>query len=217
MDLILFGMQGAGKGTLSKQLAERYNMKIFETGGELRRLAQEDSELGKKIKSIIEAGHLVSNEVVMEIVENFMKNLNEDTQVIFDGIPRSPEQAKSLNALLDNHNRNYKAVLIEIKKETALSRLTTRRLCKKCKTVYPSTYNEETCTSTLPDSSKCDGELITRKDDTPDAIKTRLQAFEDSTVPAIEIYSDKLIKINGEPTIDEVAKTAFSTLNSLLN
>lgn len=209
MDLIFFGMQGAGKGTLGKQVAQRYGMQFFETGGELRRLSQEDSELGQKIKSIIEAGHLVSNEVVMEIVENFVNNLPEGASVLFDGIPRSVEQANTLNALLDKLGREYKGVLIEISRDTALRRLTTRRLCSKCKEIYPATFTADSC-------EKCGGELVTRKDDNPEAIETRLKAFADETMPAIEMYANRLIKINGEPTIDEVEKTAIATLDPLM-
>jgi len=209
MDLIFFGMQGAGKGTLGKQLSEKYGFQVFETGGELRKLSNEDSELGQKIKSIIEAGHLVSNEVVMEIVENFLDHLKPGVNVLFDGIPRKIEQANLLNALLEKHQRTYKALLIDIKKETALKRLTTRRICAKCKTVYPADYNGTVCAS-------CDGELTTRSDDNADAIKTRLEAFENETVPAINLYNEKLIKIDGEPTIDEVFQIAVETLDPIL-
>jgi len=209
MDLIFFGMQGAGKGTLGKAVAEKFNMEVFETGGQLRKLAQEDSELGKKVKSIIEAGHLVPNEVVMEIVENFMNNLEGDRAILFDGIPRKVVQAQSLNELLDKHNRTYKAVLIEIQKETALKRLTTRRVCKNCKAVYPVSYDKEDCEA-------CGGELVTRADDNPEAIQTRLDAFENETVPAINLYSDKMIKIDGEPTIEEVEKDAMKILAPIL-
>ncbi|PIZ75843.1 hypothetical protein COY05_03105 [Candidatus Peregrinibacteria bacterium CG_4_10_14_0_2_um_filter_38_24] len=209
MDLIFFGMQGAGKGTLGKQLSEKYGFQIFETGGELRKLSNEDSELGKKVKSIITAGHLVSNEVVMEIVENFLDHLTPGVNVLFDGIPRKIEQANSLNALLEKHERKYKAVLIDIKKETALKRLTTRRICGKCKSVYPADYQKSTC-------SACGGELTTRADDNSEAIKTRLSAFENETVPAINLYNEKLIKINGELTIDEVFKLAIETLDPIL-
>ncbi len=209
MDFIFFGMQGSGKGTLGKALAKRYNLEIFETGAELRKLSQEDSELSRKVKSIIEAGHLVPNEVVMEIVENFMNNLKPDTQIIFDGIPRKVEQAESLNALLEKHNRNYKALLLDIKKETALSRLSTRRLCSQCKTIFPADYSAESC-------NQCGGELITRSDDNPEAIKIRLEAFENETVPTIKTYSDKLIVINGEPAIEEVEKIAFEKLDPIL-
>lgn len=209
MDLIFFGMQGAGKGTLGKAVAEKYQMDFFETGAELRKLSQENSELGQKVKSIIEAGHLVSNEVVMEIVENFMKNITPGKSVLFDGIPRQIEQAQSLNDLLNNHNRTYRAVLIDINKETALRRLTTRRICQNCKTVYPATFTQDKC-------EKCGGELVTRKDDNPEAIQTRLDAFERETIPAIEMYKEKLIKIDGEPTIEKVQELAFAALDPVM-
>lgn len=207
MDLIFFGMQGAGKGTLGKAVAENFGLQIFETGGELRKLSQEDSELGKKIKSIIEAGHLVSNEVVMEIVENFVNNLQEGASVLFDGIPRSVEQAETLNALLDKHGRKYKGVLIKIDKETALKRLTTRRIDPVTKKVYPADYPH--------DISEDGNELVTRKDDVPEAIENRLNAFEQETKPAIELYKEGMIILDGEPPIDSVREAAFEKLAPL--
>ena len=201
-------MQGSGKGTLGKALAEKYNLQIFETGGELRKLSQQDSDLAKKVKSIIEAGHLVPNDVVMEIVENFLKSIPANTNVLFDGIPRKVEQANSLNSLLDKNGRTYKAVLLDIKEETAMKRLTTRRICKICKAVYPATYTADKC--------NCGGELITRSDDNPEAIITRLKAFREETIPAINLYKDKLIKIDGEPDIEEVQKLAFQTLDPIM-
>lgn len=208
MDLIFFGMQGSGKGTLGRFIAARHGMQIFETGAELRKLSQEDSKLGHKIKSIIEAGHLVPNEVVMEIVENFMNNLPKGKSVIFDGIPRKVEQAENLNALLDKHNRTYKAILLEICQETALKRLTARRICKDCKAIYAGA-DKTTC-------KKCGGKLISRTDDNPESIKTRLKAFANETVPAIEMYSDKLIKINGEPSIEEVNEASVEILDPIM-
>lgn len=207
MDLIFFGMQGAGKGTLGKSVAERYNLEIFETGGALRKLSQEDSPLAQKVKSIIEAGHLVPTAVVMEIVENFMTGIPKESQILFDGIPRKFDQAESLNELLKKHNRTYKAAIIDISKETALKRLTTRRICKICKTVYPADYTEEKC--------KCGGELVTRSDDNPEAIKTRLEAFENETLPAIKLYENDLVKIDGEASIEEVKTRAFDKLDPI--
>jgi len=208
MDLIFFGMQGAGKGTLGKAVSSRFNMTIFETGAALRQLAQEESELGLKIKSIIEAGHLVSNEIVMEIVEDFMNKIEDDSPILFDGIPRSVEQAKTLNALLEKHKRNYKGVLINIKEETALERLTTRRIDPVTKKVYPASYKS--------DISEDGNKLVTRKDDNPEAIQTRLNAFKNETIPAIEIYNETLITINGEESIEIVEKDAIETLSKVM-
>jgi len=200
-------MQGAGKGTLGLSLAERYQLEIFETGGELRKLGETDSELARKVKAIIDAGHLVPNEVVMEIVENFMNNLPSGKNVLFDGIPRKVEQAESLNEVLKKHGRTYKAVLLDIKKETALKRLTTRRIDPITKKVYPADYPSEI--------SEEGNKLVTRHDDNPEAIENRLTAYEQETLPAIDMYKDNMIKIDAEQNIDEVKTGAFSKLDPL--
>lgn len=209
MDLIFFGMQGAGKGTLGKAVCEKYKMQLFETGAELRKLASSGTPLGLKIKSIIDAGQLVSNEVVMEIVENFLEHNTSDSPILFDGIPRKLEQAKTLNTLLKKYNRVYKAVLIEIKRATALKRLTTRRIDPITKKVYPADY---------PSNISEDGnELITREDDNPSAIETRLKLFEEETMPVLELYKDNLLLIDGEPEITIVEQSAFQTLDPLFS
>lgn len=216
MDLIFFGMQGAGKGTLGKSIAKEFDMEIFETGGQLRKLSNEESPLGHKIKEIINAGRLVPNEVVMEMVEDFVKRIPAHKAVLFDGIPRSVEQAQTLNKLLKEHDRNFRGVLIEISKETALKRLTTRRICKICKTVYPESYNSERCDKVSNTGERCNGELETRADDNPSAIEQRLDLFEKETKPAIDVYKEDLIVINGEPGIEDVKKDAIETLTPLM-
>ncbi len=186
-------------------LAERYDLEIFETGGELRKLGEQSTPLAQKVKAIIDAGHLVPNEVVMEIVENFMENLPAGKNVLFDGIPRKIDQAESLNEVLKKYDRSYKALIIDIKKETALHRLTTRRIDPVTKKVYPADYPS--------DISEEGNQLVTRKDDNPEAIENRLTAFEQETLPAIELYQDVLIKISGENNIDEVRREAFTELD----
>jgi len=143
MDIVLFGIQGSGKGTQGKIIADKYQMRIFETGAELRRLAKEDSSLGKKVKNLIEAGQLVPNEIVMEIIENFSKDFNKNEKVLFDGIPRKMEQAQSFDKLMKELNREFVCILMDISEKEAYRRLTTRRICEECKSVYPSTYEKE--------------------------------------------------------------------------
>lgn len=208
MDIILFGIQGSGKGTLGKAAAEQYDMGYFETGAELRKLSHEDSELGAKVKTIIEAGHLVPNEVVMEILENFMDGHEKERGLIIDGVPRFMEQCITLEALLKKHNREYVGILVDIPEEMALRRLTTRRICSKCKHVYPADYKENNC-------EKCGGELITRSDDNPDSINTRIRAYKNETVPVIEHFKkeEKLIIMDGKPPIPEVRQTLFQIID----
>lgn len=209
MDLILFGRQGSGKGTQGVVLAERYGLTPFVTGDELRRLANEPSELGKKVKSIIEAGHLVPNDVVMEIIENFMNNLPSGSRVLFDGIPRKMEQAESFDALMKKLGREFTGVVIELDEESAIHRLTTRRICETCKAVYPADFKGETC--------ECGGKLTIRSDDANrDSIQNRLAAYRNETVPVIEHYRtlNKILSMDGQPPIEAVTKALLKQLDS---
>lgn len=201
MDLVLFGIQGSGKGTQSKAIAEHCSLVIFETGAELRRLSIEDSELAHKVKAIIESGHLVPTEVVMEIISDFIHHLPVGKHVLFDGIPRSSDQKEQFDALMLKEGRHFKGLLIELTEEEAVKRLTTRRVCPSCKTTYPAIYSKETC--------ETDGStLITRQDDTPDAIRVRLDTFLQKTMPVIDAYkaSGKMLVVKGDQQIDKVTQ-----------
>lgn len=211
MDIVLLGIQGSGKGTQSKFLQDQYGLIYFETGKELRKLSSEDSELGQKVKSIIEAGHLVPSEVVMDIIADFMSKLPEGAQVLFDGIPRKKDQAESFEQVLKDAGREFTCVYITLSKEEAMKRLTTRRICEKCKTVYPAMYTEPTC-------SACGGNLVTRSDDNPESIQNRINAFFNETTPVVEEYRARnmLIEVAGEQSIEDVTKELFSKLDPLL-
>jgi adenylate kinase len=208
MDLVLFGIQGSGKGTLGKIIADKYGFEIFETGGQLRILAQEDSELGRKVKSIVEAGHLVPNEVVMDIIENFMNHLPPNKNVIFDGIPRKPEQSQTFDALMKKLGREFTCIFINVPEEVAIKRLSSRRICGKCKKVFASNYTKDECES-------CGGILITRNDDNPESIKIRVKAYYDETSPVIEKYksSGNLLVINGDQSIKDAGEEILKVVN----
>ncbi len=199
MDLVLFGMQGSGKGTQSQRIAEHCGLQIFETGAELRRLGSDGSDLGIKVKGIIESGRLVPTEVVMEIIADFLHKLPAGKSALFDGIPRSDDQKKLFDELMLKEGRSFKGLLIELSEPEAVKRLTTRRMCPACKTIYPAAYTAETC-------EKDGSTLITRQDDTPDAIRVRLDTFLEKTVPVLEAYKTdgKMLIVNGEKSIDEV-------------
>lgn len=210
MDIVLLGIQGSGKGTQSKFLTERYKLEYFETGSILRKMAQDSSELGQKVKSIIEAGNLVPTEIVMEIIDDFMKKLPAGKNVLFDGIPRKPDQEEAFNGIMEKSGRTFRCVYISLSKEEAMSRLVSRRICESCKTVYAASYTEPTC--------KCGGKLITRSDDNPQAIENRLNAFFNETTPVVDDYRKKnlLIEIDGTPAIENVTQTLFAQLDPLL-
>lgn len=126
MDIIFFGMQGSGKGTQAKILADKYQLKIFEMGAELREMATSDSDLGKKIKATIEAGHLVDDDTIMEVVESFIESIPEHQSVLFDGIPRTIKQAEKMRALLKAHHRDAFGVFIKVSKEECIKRMLSR-------------------------------------------------------------------------------------------
>jgi len=211
MNIVLFGIQGSGKGTLARAICNKYNLHYFETGAQLRKLSSEETPLGQKVKEVISSGHLVSNEIVMEIIEDFIKTIPTNEGVVFDGIPRKEEQARTFDALMKKIKRTYLGILIDVPKEKALKRLTTRRICSKCKTIYPATYNKDKC-------EKCGGELITRNDDNPESIKTRFETYFKETMPVIESLKkeEKLIIIDGSPSIPEVEKKIFEVIENIL-
>lgn len=202
MDIILFGMQGSGKGTQGKILAERYGLKVFEMGGVLRSMIASGTELGNQIKETVEQGKLVSDDIIMKVVERFLEIEGKGHNVLFDGIPRTMNQAERLLALLSAHGREVFVLNIHISEKEAIDRLTKRRICTQCKEVYPAFFKEAVC-------NKCGGELATRSDDTNLAsIQERLHHFEAETVPVIQHFykRDRLIEVDGEQSISDVTE-----------
>lgn len=207
-DLILFGIQGCGKGTQGRILAEKEGYKVFETGKELRALVAGGSELGEKIKAIIEAGNLVSDEVVIEIVENFLKNTPEDQAVIFDGLPRKVTQKDLFEEVVQAHGRNPLAVLIHLDDEVSVQRLSNRWMSKATGKIYP---NKE---KGLEECSEED--LYQRADDVPEAIRTRLATYHAETQPVIDWYQEqgRMVEIQGEQGVDEVTVELLDAISA---
>lgn len=210
MDIILFGMQGSGKGTQGKALAEKYGLKFFEMGGELRRIIESASPLGLKIKEIVTAGNLVDDDTIMEVVESFLSSMNHQEAVLFDGIPRTLKQSEKLIELLSKNNRDAFAVLIKISEEEAIKRLTQRRICEQCKGVYPPSYKSDRC-------QHCGGALVVRHDDNLDSITKRLENYKNETVPVIKSFYDRdhLIEVDGEQPIEKVTKEMIEKVDYL--
>jgi len=202
MDIILFGIQGSGKGTQGKVLAERYGLKVFDMGSQLRAMIASGSPLGQKLKDIIERGDLVDDDTIMEVVEAFV-NSNAGVQpILFDGIPRTLNQGEKLIHLLKSHERDAFALLVKISEEEAIKRLTHRRICPKCGEIYPVFYKKDVC-------AKDEEKLITRTDDSNlDSITKRLDNYQNETTPVIKhFYSiDHLIEVDGEQDIPDVTE-----------
>jgi len=182
-DLILVGIQGSGKGTQARILAEKFGYQIFETGGELRAMAKEESELGKKVKEITERGDLVPNEIVMEIVENFLNKTSSEIPVIFDGIPRSDSQRVSLEDLLQIHGREFSVLEVRLSEGESI-----RRMMKRA-------------------------EIENRADDTPEVMKKRIANFYAHTQPLLDAWKSHLISVDGDQSIEDVSKEILEKLN----
>ncbi|PIZ71244.1 hypothetical protein COY07_05365 [Candidatus Peregrinibacteria bacterium CG_4_10_14_0_2_um_filter_43_11] len=202
MDIILFGIQGSGKGTQGKLLAERYHLHVFDMGSQLRSIIESGTELGNKIKTIVEGGHLVDDDTVVEIAESFLRGISPDQSVLFDGIPRTQTQSEKLEALLKKYQRDVFALLIELSQETAIKRLTERRICPTCKAIYPGFYKQDVCAD---DQTP----LVIRQDDSDlESVKQRLSHYENETKPVIQHFYDidRLIKVDGEQIIPDVTE-----------
>ena len=202
MDIILFGMQGSGKGTQGKILAEKYGLQVFDMGSQLRLMIESGSELGEKLKSIVERGDLVDDVTVLEVIENFLFKVPAGQSVLFDGIPRTIKQSEGLLDLLKTHKRNPFALLVKISEKEAIKRLTQRRVCSNCKEIYPAFFKGSQC-------AECNGELITRQDDSNlDAITKRLENYQNETTPVIKHFYDidRLIEVDGEQAIPDVTE-----------
>jgi len=206
MDIILFGMQGSGKGTQGKILADRYDLNVFDMGSQLRRIISSGIPLGEKIKEIVNRGDLVDDDTIMQVVENFIQNLSSpDQSLLFDGIPRTLQQSEKLLSILKAHDRNAFAVLINISEDEAVNRLTQRRICPQCKTIYPAFYKNDVCENDQ-------ATLVARQDDTNlDSIKRRIENYKNETIPVIDNFYkiDRLIKVDGEQDIVKVTEEAI--------
>lgn len=200
-DIILFGMQGSGKGTQAKILIQKHGFKTFETGAELRAIAASDSELGKRVKAIMDAGNLVDTKVIMEIVENFLKNSDPNDSIIFDGIPRNMEQFEQFEAIMQKTGRLPMGVNIKLTKEEAMERLLKRFTCVGVDTTNNPLITEAECIA-------LGGMVKRRSDDTPEAIEVRLNNFFSETQPVIEKYlqANRMIEVHGIQNVEDVTK-----------
>jgi len=207
-NLVFFGIQGSGKGTQSLLIAEKTGGVIFETGAQLREIAALESNLGKKVKETIEKGNLVTNEIVMKVLENFVKEY-KNKRIIFDGIPRSWKQKETFDQLLKQENIPFLGILIDISEEEAKKRLLGRKICIQCKKVFPANFLENKC-------SVCAGELKKRSDDNEKAILKRIENFSLETKPVIKKYQeeDKILVINGQQSVENVTKEILTKLGN---
>ncbi len=177
MDLVLFGIQGSGKGTQAKRLAAEFGYDIFEAGGELRKIAASGSELGVNVKSYIDAGNLVPHEIIMQVVKEAIAHRPKTQKILFDGIPRDIHQMKDFDSIMSDTGRDFRCIHILLSAEEGMKRILGR--------------------------AKLEG----RADDADTAIiEKRMKTFGEKTMPVIQAYEEKgkVVEISGEKDVNTV-------------
>jgi len=189
MKLILLGAPGAGKGTVAKLLTEMDGSVQISTGDILRAAVKAGTELGKKAEAAMKAGELVSDDLIMGIMGERLKEDDCKAGFLLDGFPRTIPQADALKVLLENMGIKLDAVVnLVVPREEILNRLTTRRTCVDCGEIYNVRSNppkkEGVC-------DKCGGNVVQRDDETEEAISKRLDVFNEQTAPLVEYYRNE--------------------------
>ena len=202
MNLVVLGPQGSGKGTQADLLTERYGFRHIETGKRLRGIAASDHPLADQIRKIINSGDLVSDEMLMLVIQDEVVEAN-GKNLIFDGTPRNVEQYLLLDKMLEKFGGKIdRIVLINIPEEETIKRLTSRRTCLSCGKVF----NLITNPSAESEKCECGGTLAKREDDTPEAIRQRLNVYKNQTQQVITEAKKRgtLLEIDGNKSIEEI-------------
>jgi adenylate kinase len=204
MRIIMLGAPGAGKGTQAKKIAARYSIPHISTGDIFRANIKDGTELGKKAKTYIDQGHLVPDELVVDIVIDRVQQQDCSDGYVLDGFPRTIPQAEALDKALAEMGQSIDyAINVEVPDENIVQRMSGRRACVNCGAtyhiVYAPTKIENVCDT-------CEGELILRDDDKPETVQERLNVYHEQTQPLIDYYTqqDKLVEVDGTIDIEKV-------------
>lgn len=202
MKLVLIGAPAAGKGTQARRLIQYYGLAYISTGDILREHISKKTEIGVAIKSIMDAGKLVPDEMIIEIVKVRIQEDDCKNGFILDGFPRTKVQAEELKKIAGVIDR---AIYIDVPNEVMLERITGRLTCPKCGASFHKISNppkkEEIC-------DVCGNKLVQRKDDTYETGLARLKTFHDTAAPLIEYYRKEnlLLEVNGAGDIDKITQ-----------
>lgn len=213
MRLILLGPPGAGKGTQAQQLCARYDIPHISTGDMLRDQVLEKTALGRKARRFMAQGKLVPDEVILAMVAERFQKPDIANGFLLDGFPRTVAQAVGLTSLLEAAHLELDAILaITIDAEVLVSRLSARRTCSNCKTIYnliaQPPKREGIC-------DVCSGtNLVQRDDDQPNTIRARIEVYERQTLPLLSYYRPmgKLLEVSGQGSVAEVQERVQATL-----
>jgi adenylate kinase len=204
MNFVILGAPGSGKGTQAARLAEAANVRHVSTGDLLRDAVAKQTPIGKQVESIMAAGELVSDDIVLELIREVLADKGKWNGWILDGYPRNLAQAEALEGVLKDVGATIdKVICIELDPEVIVNRLSNRRSCGKCKAVYHLVSKPPKV------EGKCDAcgaELLHRADDQPDTIRNRLGVYDKETLPILGLYESRyqVHKVDGSKSIDDV-------------
>ena len=204
MKIIMLGAPGAGKGTQAKMLSERYGIPHISTGDIFRMNIKNNTELGQKAKGYMDAGQLVPDELVVDLVVDRIKAQDCMKGFILDGFPRTIPQAEALDYALNNQNEKIDyAINVDVPDENIIKRMSGRRACVGCGATYHLVYNP---TKTEGVCDVCGEKLILRDDDKPETVQKRLDVYHEQTQPLIDYYNKKevILTVDGTQDIDVV-------------
>ena len=214
MRIVLLGPPGAGKGSVAALIKDRYALLHISTGDILREEIRKESPLAKEIKSYIERGALVPDEVITKMVDQKLtKDLSVTQGFMLDGYPRNDAQAKELDAILKRIDSSLDFVLnMEATLPLILKRISGRRICKKCGAVYHLTNKPPKAADAC---DVCSGPLYQRSDDNEETIKNRMSVYNSSTAPILEYYrkQGKLVAFDGDKETDVLFEEFVKFLN----
>ena len=214
MNIILFGPPGAGKGTQSDNLAKDLNLYKISTGDLLREEVKKKSELGVKIKSILDQGVLVSDDIINALIENILSNKDFYNQLIFDGYPRNFNQAKYFDILTKKYGQKIFCVLsLKVDQDVIIKRIKGRQVCSKCGLVFHELFNPST-----EEQHHCDTRFLEkRSDDNEKTARNRFETYTKETLPALDYYQNQnlLYEIDGTDHIHKIYKEIRRIIHSL--
>ena len=212
MRLILFGPPGVGKGTQAKLLSAKFHIPQISTGDMLREAVAEGSDLGRKAKAIMDAGQLVSDDIMIGIIRGVLASPRCANGFILDGFPRTVPQAKALASLLTDLKIKLTCVVdMDIDEAEVVRRLSSRLTCKNCGKIYNLVIDHLADPRRCPN---CGGELYQREDDKPDTVRKRLRVYAESTAPVKEFYehSGILKHVSGMGSVEDVNAAILDAL-----
>lgn len=206
MRIVLLGAPGSGKGTQAKLLSGKYKIPQISTGDVLRAAVEAGTELGKKAKAAMNAGQLVSDDIVLGIIQERLSKPDTRAGFILDGFPRNIPQAQALDAMLARMGQPLQlALLVDVDQEVLMKRLTGRRTCGACGAIYNIYFSPP---KTPGKCDKCGGVLQHRSDDNEETVNKRLKVYEEQTSPLVSYYKaqGKLRTVRGVGSVDDIFK-----------